>query len=95
MTRGLEFLQENLRHTVFIATLHTKFHMPLPNQYIVLYIMVTDLKERFIFLDPLNNNSVACISVVCMVTMLIEVTELKDTKICVPLFSTKFYTYEG
>jgi hypothetical protein len=45
--------------------------------------MVTDLKERFIFLDPLNNDSVACISLVCMVVMLIEFTELKGRKIWV------------
>jgi hypothetical protein len=48
--------------------------------------MVTDLKERVIFLDPLNNDSAACISVVCMVAMLIEFTELKGTKIWGPLF---------
>jgi len=61
--------------------------------------MVTDLKERFTFLDhilrPLNDDSVAYISVVCMVAMLIEFRKLIGIKIWVTLFSTKFCSYEG
>jgi hypothetical protein len=47
------------------------------------------------YYDPLNDDSVPCISVVCMVAMLIAFRELIGIKIWVPLFSTKFCSYEG